>query len=442
MRGIMSRIVILGQSSGVFELVQRLRQAQPSAEIVVFSLDGQLPHDQSRLADFLGKTISKDQVVLADRDFYRAQNIELILDQKLDRISLRQKKLTTEAKEHIKFDALVIADAPEVRWPEIRGIQKQGVFHARTLGAAEAVYKQLGLSKSVVIQIHDWEDIRVALALKAWGKEVSVIVPHETRLARMVEHDVCEAMIKSFAQETWNVYYGMTIAEVLGDADVKAVRLSSGKVLAADMIILGEVEPRLRMFEDFVAPQATAIAVNASLEAQAPSVYAFGDVANDPDQPARYWPMTRSDAEVQARLLAGVLTGHHEASADPQTNRLIYALDLPGWSLGVYGDISPTLNVISQRSWNAEARLYQKMFTRDEKVYGAILVNSKRVDVYEYLMSDRPVVSGCEKQIFQEESSLESVKAALAGPRPVEDVDAEAEDLWVDAPSEHPQSLG
>ena len=412
----MNRILILGQSSGVYELALALKNAQPSSEISIFSLDGQMPHNQNLLADYIAKKISKDQVLCAGKDFYKTNHVELILDQKLERISLRQKKITTEsclsgrqAKEHVKFDTLVIAGAPEYRWPEIKGIQKQGVHHAQSLGSVEAFYQQLPFARSIVMELYDWDDLKIALALKAWGKEVDVIIPHETRMAQMIEHEVCEMMMKSFQDSAWNVYYGRSIEEVLGDSETKAVRLSAGlsaacpadgggkagKVLAADLLIMGNVQPRLRLLDDLAAPEAVSIDVNADFQTQAPNVYAFGDVIKN-DQ-VRYWNLRPEDLKAQAEQVANAifelpLTPSLKKEGGLSREKIFplfakegvggvpYVVDLPNWFLKVTGDVTPAANVMTFRQWNPETRVYQKVFIRDGQIQGAVLINQPDID--------------------------------------------------------------
>ncbi len=447
----MNRIVILGQSLGVFELVQQLKNLQSSSEITIFSLDGHIPHNQDFLPDYLAKKVSKDQVCSADKDFYKTNNIELVLDQKLERVSLRQKKLTTESKEHIKFDTLVIADAPEYRWPDIKGVQKQGVYHVRSLGAADKVVQQLSFVKSIVIQVYDWNDVKSALALKAWGKEVTVVVPDDTRMARMLEHDVCETIMKSFQEESWSVYYSQVIMEVLGDSETKAVRLSSGKVLAADMVILGQMEPRLRILEDVAGENVTVVEVNADFQSKADHVYAFGEIADRSGENIRYWGLTPADWKNQAEHLARTiskLSSPNVSVGDPESSEVkslkdtgssttfgspryegtkafeddnketndSYSFDITNWSIKVLGDITPASNMVTFRSWNAETRVYQKIFTINGKIKGAVLLNLPCTDSYEHLLTEQISVAGYEKHVFDAALSWEQLKEALAQP--------------------------
>ncbi len=261
----MKRIAILGGSLSALKVIEEIRASGTENEIIFFSPEGQLPYDQNFLISFLNQETNSKQIFYKAQDFYKEQGVGLILDKKFGRVNFRRNQITTEEKEAIAYDVLVIADVIDWKLPDIKGNNKTGVFGFNQLTQVNEIIKMLPLIETVTIQAVSPTALSMAAAFKKLKKEVLVISsgPIEADLQTL------EAGGIQFIAEN-------SIAEILGDADAKAIRLKSGKVFASDLIVFEETRPNWKAFDDTPLKINERIIVDAQFKTSVNNVYALG----------------------------------------------------------------------------------------------------------------------------------------------------------------------
>ena len=89
----MKKIVILGASVAGAKAAEEIRQQDQSCEISMVSTDGFYPCDYKSFAPFLSKEINSDKVFYQPNDFYQQNNINVILDKKINRVNFNRKRV-------------------------------------------------------------------------------------------------------------------------------------------------------------------------------------------------------------------------------------------------------------------------------------------------------------------------------------------------------------
>ena len=278
----MANIVVLGSAISGGKGVEEFKSAGRSSQVIIVSLDGHYPYDRKLFAQCIEKDIDPERIFYKPKKFYQDQKIDVILDQTVSRINFKKRKIFLEKedqKSQIDFDLLFIAEPPAYRWPDIKGTNKTGVYGLKTLKDIEGLIKNIPLVETMTFEIQDVNDLEIAVAFAKAGKEVLVITSGQdiSYSEEQVEH--LAELKQTLETHKGRIIRETSIEEILGEADVKAVRLKSGKVIATQTVAFGNLKSDLRLL--FEAPLQTAnnkILVNEQFKTNIDYIYAMGDV--------------------------------------------------------------------------------------------------------------------------------------------------------------------
>ncbi|OGX27712.1 MAG: hypothetical protein A3D10_02775 [Omnitrophica WOR_2 bacterium RIFCSPHIGHO2_02_FULL_48_11] len=361
----MKRVVVLGNSLAGGKALADIRAAQPEAECLLVSLDGNLPYDPSRLAEYLAKDISQDDIMYQSPKYYAENNIQIILDKKIEKVNFKKNQLATDQKEIIGYDILIIAETPDHKFPDIKGTNKNSVFNLNKLADVNQLSKDLIFINSVVIQSDAWAGVQQAYALRKRGKEVLLIVSAKSVVAQLAEEGV-KLITENLEAQGIRILFDSAIAEILGDGDVKAVRLKSGKVLAADAVLFDEVLPNLRIFQDSPLQTEQRIKVNSFLRTNIENVYAV-------DAVAELASASTQDLLEQGRVVAAVLQGQDVAFVPSLAWQGFSAPDL---SVQWIGQTAVSAETQRHSRCHLASKIYKEIFVSENQISGAVLINA------------------------------------------------------------------
>lgn len=274
----MEKFVLVGQSAAFLPAIDVLRSIKADASITIISCDGHLPYDRARLPELISKKAKEKELFLADESYYKRLNVEILIDKEITRINFNRKRVFLTDRQSVDFDALILADAPQVRWPNYKGVRRSGVFHLARLETVKSLIRFLPFAETVLVECMSWQGIETALVLKALGKEVIVLSSTEMLLGHIFSQDVSIKLSHLLEKRGIQVVLNNGIEDILGETEVKAVRLKSDKVLASDMIVLEDVAPDLRFLAEGELVVGEKIAVGGAMRTNVPFVYAIDAV--------------------------------------------------------------------------------------------------------------------------------------------------------------------
>ncbi|GEM_PF-1685062 len=285
----MKNIIIIGNSPAAHAAVKAVLDRDPSAAVTLISCDGHLPYDRMLLPGLIDRSVMEKNIYGAPADFYAAAQVQVVLDKEVSRINFDRKRVfladvpvegkASGGKAHADYDGLIIADLTQTRLPALKGIRRQGVFHLARLESVKNLIRYLSFTETVLIEPSGFSGIRAALALKAAGKDVIVAARHDMLLPDILTPDRSAMLARALAVRGVRVLpSGGGVADIIGEAEVKAVRFCSGKVVACDMVVLADVSPDLRFLEDTALAMAGRIPVTGTFRTNLPDVYAIDAV--------------------------------------------------------------------------------------------------------------------------------------------------------------------
>ncbi|MBI3602683.1 MAG: FAD-dependent oxidoreductase [Candidatus Omnitrophica bacterium] len=233
----MSKILVVGNSSVVTKTIETIRQNDQQSTITLFCTESFLPYDRLALPSLVAGQMKETQTHSLANNFFSQHQVDLIANEKLARISFKRKHLTTENKVQIDYDQLMIADLGLLMPLTIKGHQKKGVFDCARLSSVKELIKYLPLVDTVFVMATNIQGLNMACALHGVGKEVVIVSSGHGLLPDIFDEETSSLLKQILEGKGLRVLTGNTIEEILGDAEVKAVRLDSGKVMAAQMVM-------------------------------------------------------------------------------------------------------------------------------------------------------------------------------------------------------------
>ena len=308
-RSIPASVVIVGGGAARLGVADMLRREGYDGALTMISADDWPPYDRPNLSkDFLVGAAPDDWMRLRLPDFYREQNIDLMLNSRVSAIDLAQRRVQLESGRSCGFDALLIATGAEPVRLTIEGAADSQIHYLRTFADARAIVSKAASAKRVAVIGASFIGLEVAASLRTLGIAVDVIAPGSQPLERVMGPEVGR-MIRALHEAHGVIFH---LGETVRRIDDATLTLTSGARIEADLVVLGVgVRPSLTLAEQAGLATDRGILVNEYLETSAHGVYAAGDVARWPDPHSgerirvEHWVVAERQGQIAAKNILG-----------------------------------------------------------------------------------------------------------------------------------------
>jgi NADPH-dependent 2,4-dienoyl-CoA reductase/sulfur reductase-like enzyme/nitrite reductase/ring-hydroxylating ferredoxin subunit len=275
-------IVILGGGAAAAAAAEMLRRKGYAGRLTMLSTDQSQPYDRPNLSkDYLAGNAQEDWLPLFSPSFYTKHSIELRLGTRATAIDAAARQVHLDDGSSHDYDALLIATGAEPVRLQVPGAELAHVHYLRTLADSRALIAKSKTARRAVVIGSSFIGLEVAASLRKRGVEVHVVGRETRPLERVMGAEIAD-LIREIHQENGVSFdLGTTVAAI----DEKAVTLSNGKTLQADLVVVGiGVKPMTALAEDAGLAMDRGIAVNEYLETSTPGIFAAGDLARWPDR--------------------------------------------------------------------------------------------------------------------------------------------------------------
>jgi nitrite reductase (NADH) large subunit len=278
------KIVIIGAGPAGVSTVEAFRTYNHQAEIVMLSAEPTQPYSPPAMADHF--LFGSNAHLWRGNDWPQQWGVDYRKGAQITGIQPDSHFVELMEGQRLDYDRLVIATGSHLYAP-VAGSDMPGVHNFKSLSAAEAIVGQIksGTAKSAIIVGAGFIGMEIALLLRELGASVIQVEMLDQVMSAMLDRDTAAVTLDLMRRRGVDVRLNTKADAFLGNGAAKAVRLASGEILEADILIAATgVKPNLDFLQDSGITYHWGLSVDERLRTNAPDVYAAGDVVEVPDR--------------------------------------------------------------------------------------------------------------------------------------------------------------
>jgi NADPH-dependent 2,4-dienoyl-CoA reductase/sulfur reductase-like enzyme len=376
-RGVVT--LIIGASVAGVRTAQSLRTRGYMGQIAIVGEERHRPYDKPPLSkEMLSADGGAPIPLLSDEELERL-DVDLRLGTRATGLDLARRQVLTATGEALDFDDLVIATGVKAR--TLPGADElMGVFTLRTADDASAIHASLAAASRILVVGAGFIGAEVASAATKRGVQVTMVEPQPVPMAHLLGAEVGAMLATLHTINGVEMYTDVGVSGFLGADAVTGVRLTDGRQLKADLVVVGiGAAPATEWLTSSGLRIQDGVVCDSRLRALgADRVYAAGDVARWESpfvaEPVRieHWTNAQEHAELVATTILGL---------DPPPAQPAYV-----WS-DQYGH---RIQIVGRPSTGAEVRITGDVHGGDlsavyldaeERVVGALVMDNPRTTV-------------------------------------------------------------
>lgn len=275
----MMRVVIVGGGLSALRSAENLRKRGFKGEVVVVAEEEHLPYNRPPLSkEFLWGEATQDELAFGVPE--ETAGIEWKVGHSVVASNLEEKNLTLSNGETLTYDGLVAATGVSSRRLPIPGPQ-EGRIVLRSLNDAISLKERLKPGARLVCLGAGFIGCEVARTAQKVGCDVDIVAIDPVPMVVPLGKEVGAEVQRRHEEAGIRFHMGQSIAEMLGDDRIEAVRLDDGTELPADFVLetVGSV-PNTEWLADNDLDLKNGVLTDAYLRCDGrPGVVAVGDVA-------------------------------------------------------------------------------------------------------------------------------------------------------------------
>jgi NADPH-dependent 2,4-dienoyl-CoA reductase/sulfur reductase-like enzyme len=273
-------VVIVGGSLAGLSAAEALRREGYTDRIIVIGDEDHPPYDRPPLSKQVLAGVAEPQATaLRPQASLEALEVDWQLGRCATKLDLATRVVVLSDGESVSFDGLIIATgATPRRLATPPGMA--GIHVLRTLDDCVAIREELAAKPRVAVIGAGFIGAEVAATCRKRGLEVDLIEALPVPLAGALGPEAAAWCSQLHPDHGVRLHCGVTVTAFEGAGRVEALRLSNGRVLPADLVVVGVgVTPATGWLEGSGLVLNDGVVCDDRCAASAPDVVAAGDVA-------------------------------------------------------------------------------------------------------------------------------------------------------------------
>ena len=335
----MAGIVVIGAGQAGAALVAKLRALGYAGDLTLIGEEPVPPYQRPPLSkQYLLKEMTLDRLFLRADSFYTEHKITLRLGQPVSAID-RAAKTVTVGGDAIPYDqlALTTGSSPR-RLPAAIGGALPGVYTVRTLADVDAMAPEFRAGRRLLIIGGGYIGLEAASVAAKLELDVMLVEMAPRILQRVAAPETSDYFRKAHTAHGVNILEGVGLDRLIGEDRVTGARLTDGRELAVDFVIVGVgIAPNTGLAQAAGLVLDNGIATDAQGRTSDPATFAAGDCASFPWKGGRLRLESVGNAIDQAEVVAeNMLGAGKDYAAQPWfwSDQYVVKLQIAGLNTG------------------------------------------------------------------------------------------------------------
>ena len=366
--GLALPVVVVGTGPVGIRFVEDLLQRDPDIHIVIYGNEPWEPYNRVRLASLLTGEVSlagiQNPLKIKERDHVvQHHNCEIT---SIDRKHQIVHDQHGNAQPYRKL-VLAIGSRPHI--PNIKGIEKSGIYTFRNLNDAQELIARRVRSRHAVVLGGGLLGLEAARGLQKFNTSVTIIEHASHLMASQLDSDAGNLLREHMLSKNVQVILHDGVKTVYGNDCIKAVKLISDRVIECDTLVIATgIKPNINLALDAGLPVCRGIRVNDKMQTRDTNIFAIGECAEHRE---KIYGLVAPGLE-QAGVAAHCITGGRSFYAGSQAATRLKVVGVSVFSAGRTGNNEDKshLRVITWRSQGGSN--YRKLLLLRNKLVGAV----------------------------------------------------------------------
>jgi len=264
--------------------------------------------------DYLRGETSRADAYLHPADWYGEHGVELLTRTSVMKLDTDARVAKLSSKEEVGYRACVLATGANVRRLRVPGAELEGIHYLRALGNADAIRSEAQDASQVVLVGGSYIACEVAASLTALGKRCTMVMVEDAPLETHFGPQVGAFVAAALRSRGVELVTGDPLAAFAGEGRVGAVETESGRLVDADLVVMGTgamPDVMLARSAGLELGDSGGVACSSTLETSAAGVWCAGDaceydsVLHDRRMRIEHWEVARAQGKAVAAAVAG-----------------------------------------------------------------------------------------------------------------------------------------
>ena len=271
-------VLIVGAGHGGAQAAIMLRQLKFSGTIAIVGEEPEFPYERPPLSkEYFSGEKEFDRILIRPPAFWDEREITMLLGKKVTAVNAEGHAVTTDGGHVIGYGKLIWAAGGHARKLPVKGGNLLGVQGVRTRADADAMKVAATNARSIVIIGGGYIGLEAAAVLAKAGKQIVLLEALPRVLARVAGEPLSRFFEKEHRAHGVDIRLNVAVEAIEGDERATGMRLTSGEIIAADLVIVGiGIVPAVT---PLTAAGENGVAVDEFCQTSLPDIYAIGDCA-------------------------------------------------------------------------------------------------------------------------------------------------------------------
>lgn len=274
-------IVVVGGSAAGIPAAITARRHYPEKSLLLIRKEKQVVIPCG--IPYIFGTVGSPENNLISDAVLQKNGIDFIVDEAKE-LDPKKKKVTLASGESVLYDKLLLATGSVPLVPPIPGINKKNVYPVKKdVQYLKTLLEAMEYTKDLVILGCGFIGVEFADECKK-NRDINVTIVEMLDQCLQIAFGeeacrCCQEVENYLTEKGINIVTGNKLEEVLGDDEITAVKLSNGKIIKADLLIVGiGVRPNVDLAEKAgLAVGKGGIIVDTTMRTSDPNIFACGD---------------------------------------------------------------------------------------------------------------------------------------------------------------------